>query len=152
MKWSHVYNPLVLWMLRSPVHGIVSHAFLALEFQGHTSGKHIHVPVEYVRDANTLWIFTQGSRQWWKNLQVEAPITVWLHGQPVTAMAKACAGQPESFRHALAVYLKRYPKRLKYFGIQQLPDGALDEDSFRSVAHKMVTIRVRLNTVRAAAY
>jgi hypothetical protein len=152
MKWSHMYNPLILLMLRSPLHGMVSHALLALEFEGRKSGNTVRVPVEYVRDGDTLWILSQASRTWWKNLQVEVPITIWLRGHPVRAMAKACAGQPESFRHALAVYLKRYPKRLKYFGIEQLPDGALDEDSFLVVTRRMVTIRIRLGTVRAAAH
>ena len=47
MKWSKLYNPLMKWLLRSPLHGVVSKMYLLVTFTGRKSGTVYSTPVEY---------------------------------------------------------------------------------------------------------
>ena len=64
MKWSKLYNPLMLWLLRSPLHGVVSSMYMVVNFTGRKSGKAYSTPVEYWQDGDTLMFFTTRSRVW----------------------------------------------------------------------------------------
>jgi hypothetical protein len=45
-------NPVSMFILRSPLHGVLSHAMMVLTFEGRKSGKKISVPVGYTRNGN----------------------------------------------------------------------------------------------------
>lgn len=67
-------NSTVKFILRSPVHGMISKAFLLITFTGRKSGKTYTTPVSYSRRGDELSIFTHA--RWWKNL-TGAPCKRW---------------------------------------------------------------------------
>lgn len=81
MNWQKLYNPPVLWLLRSPTHRLVDQQTLAITVTGRKSGKRYTFPVSYIRDGETLLVISQKSRSWWKNLRSGAPVTVLLQGR-----------------------------------------------------------------------
>ena len=78
-KWLFgLLNPVVTGLLRSPLHGLISHILMVLSFTGRTSGKRYAVPVGYLQQDNRLYVSCLAG--WWQNLP-GAPITVRLRGQ-----------------------------------------------------------------------
>lgn len=74
-------------LLRSPLHFLASENYMLISFTGRKSGNVYTTPVEYKRSGNTLIVFTQRQRSWWRNFQGSAPIRLRLHGQDVSGVA-----------------------------------------------------------------
>ena len=64
-----VINPVVKFILSSPVHGLMSHNTLVLDFKGRSSGKTYSTAVSYHISNGHVHYFTEKSNQWWRNLQ-----------------------------------------------------------------------------------
>ena len=63
MKWGKLFNRVVVALLDSPLHMILSGSMAVIEYTGRKSGKTYRVPVEYVRDGDTLDLSRLGQRQ-----------------------------------------------------------------------------------------
>ncbi len=85
MNWQKLYNPLVLWLLRSPLHRLADKQTIAITITGRKSGKRYTFPVSYVRDGETLLVISQKDRTWWKNLRNGTPVAVLLQGRRLQA-------------------------------------------------------------------
>ena len=72
-------NRLIIPLLRSPLHGIISNTLVLLSFQGRKSGKTYAFPTGYTQQENQIEIIS--SRSWWKNLRRNARATLWLKGK-----------------------------------------------------------------------
>jgi hypothetical protein len=48
MRWQKLYNPIVSWLLRSPLQGLMSSSTMLITFAGRKSGKTYTTPVNYV--------------------------------------------------------------------------------------------------------
>ncbi|MCS6872783.1 MAG: nitroreductase/quinone reductase family protein [Anaerolineae bacterium] len=119
-------NPMMLWLLRSPLHGLVSGRYLILSVTGRRSGKVYHVPVRYTQQGNTLYIITSAEYIWWRNLQDGAPVEVQLSG-------KRYQGYAEAFRE----------KALVAEAVQQAYPQLSAERAMQFAANK-VSLRVTL--------
>lgn len=80
-------NPLMLWLLRSPLHGIVSQKYLLITFTGRKSGKQYTTPVQYGRHNDTVWVLTSRDYIWWRNLRGGTAVTLQLRGKIVNGQA-----------------------------------------------------------------
>lgn len=84
MSW---YNPLVEFILQSPLHAMMSANTLLITYQGRKSGKTFTHPVDYEPHGDTILIFTKQSKAWWKNLQGDAPVTLLIKREKVNGVA-----------------------------------------------------------------
>jgi hypothetical protein len=50
------YNRPMSWILRSPLHRVLSKSTLLITLSGRKSGKLYTLPVNYVREGDILWI------------------------------------------------------------------------------------------------
>ncbi len=82
MKSSDLYNPLVKFILRSPVHWVMSHNTLLLTFTGRKSGQTYSTPISYARTGQVITLVTSRKHGWWKNMQAPRPVTVHMQGHP----------------------------------------------------------------------
>jgi hypothetical protein len=85
MNWQKLYNPPVLWLLRSPLHRLADKQTIAITVTGRRSGKRYTFPVSYIQDRETLLVISQKERAWWKDLRNGAPVTVLLQGRKLQA-------------------------------------------------------------------
>lgn len=88
-------NAPVRWILRSPLHGMLSSRILLLELTDLKSGAPFVIPVNYVRSGELLLCGSDFS--WWRNLEAEPRVRVELAGEPPRA------GRAEIVRDAGAV-------------------------------------------------
>jgi hypothetical protein len=75
-------NSLVLAILRSPAHRLLSGSAIELRYIGRRSGRHYALPVQYARDGSLLVVAPQGpaTKTWWRNFRTRQSVDVRLAG------------------------------------------------------------------------
>ncbi|HEU5347810.1 MAG TPA: hypothetical protein VFU63_04275 [Ktedonobacterales bacterium] len=145
MRWRWWFNTPMLWLLRSPLHGIVSGSMLAIRVRGRISGRMYTLPVNYLQNGLTLLILSTRDRTWWRNLEPKAPVTLWLRGRRVQAMAQAITS-PEEVIKGLLVVLRRSPRYQRSLGVALDAQGnARQNDQLARAASQYVVIRIALS-------
>ena len=77
--WSLI-NPVVAFLARSPLHFLISHQVLVIQFKGRKSGKQYLVPVSYHEHESSYTCVTLRSNIWWRNLKEVSHTQIWLKG------------------------------------------------------------------------
>ena len=103
-KWL---NRVMKFVLRSPLHGIVSKKIMLLTFTGRKSGKRYTIPVSYTQKGDTLIMFT--NHIWWKNLAEAVPVSLLLRGRQVKATVSQNTDDVEIIAPNLAEHLRDKP-------------------------------------------
>lgn len=137
------YNPLMIWLLRSSFHKMISGSILLLTVTGRKSGRTITTPVNYIRDGRTLWVASDRERVWWRNLTGGAPLTVLLARKTKPARGEVILHEKE-VAHALAEYFRLAPKMAKYFKVKLDSEGNPDPTDLGAAARKQVVIKITL--------
>ncbi len=133
-------NKMIMWMLRSPFHGIVSKNIMLITVTGRKSGKKYTLPVSYARDGDLLLCSTDREvRSWWKNLRGGADVVLRLRGKDVAGHADVIYDDPEAIAKGIGTMLKHVPRDAKYYNVrldeQKRP---LAEDIARSAQHRVI--------------
>lgn len=134
------FNRIMTWVLRSPLHRVVSGSILALTFSGRKSGKVYTTPLSYTRQGEQLIVFTHGA--WWKNLQGGAPVTVRVQGQDLPGQATAIAGDPATILPYLRTHLTQLTRDLRYYDVKLDANGKPNEGDLSKAAESSVLIRI----------
>jgi deazaflavin-dependent oxidoreductase (nitroreductase family) len=103
-------NALVLAILRSPLHRLLSGLAVELRYTGRRSGRKYVLPVQYARSGNRLVLWPQGAdrKSWWRNFRTPAAVTVRVAGRVYRGTARVVApGDPE-WERARSVYATRW--------------------------------------------
>src|SRR5262245_25017771 len=67
-------SPFMTWLLRSPLHGLLSSQVMLITVTGSVTGTRYTFPVNYVRDSGDLVVSSRVDRRWWRNLRGGAPV------------------------------------------------------------------------------
>lgn len=140
MKWANLYTPIIRWLLKSPLHRLLSDTLILITVTGRKSGKRYTIPVEYVRSGLAVYVLSRPERVWWRNLRDGASVMLQLRGEAVAAQAEATLGDVEAFQNAIGVYLAQYPKRATMLGIGRGDNGALREVDIVRAANEWIMI------------
>ena len=81
MNLWFLINPFVALLARSPLHFIISHQVLVIQFKGKRSGKSYLVPVSYHEHDSSYTCVTLRSNIWWRNLKCLSHTKIWLQGK-----------------------------------------------------------------------
>jgi len=106
-----VFNRMMKLILRSPLHGLVSRRTMLVTFTGRRSGKQYTTPVNYVRDGDTITLFSRRERRWWKNLRGGAPVSVRVRGQELKGVGEVVAADDKAIATALQDFYQRVSSR-----------------------------------------
>ena len=134
------FNPMMAWILRSPLHGMMSGSVMLVQFTGRKSGKHFETPVNYVRSGNDLLTISSRDRSWWRNLRGGGQATLVLQGKPVTA-----TGQTAETDELVAAWLDEMlavaPQYGGYLKIGKDEAGHPNPDDVAQAARSRVVVR-----------
>jgi hypothetical protein len=105
-------NRLVLWVLRSPAHRLLSGALLDLRYTGSRSGRAYALPVQYAADGDRCVVYPGHAERkvWWRSLIAPAPITAVVRGATRTGTGRVLTPADLGCAEARAVYAARWPK------------------------------------------
>lgn len=103
-------NALVLAILRSPVHRLLSGLAVELRYTGRRSGRTYALPVQYARTGDRLVLWPQGAdrKSWWRNFQSPRPVTVRLAGHGYRGTARVVAPAEPEWEELRSVYAARW--------------------------------------------
>ena len=141
------YNPIITWLLHSPLHGFVSKNMMLISYTGRKSGKSYTTPVNYLRMKDERGDFlattSQKERVWWRNLRGGAPVRVRIQGQERSASAEAIEDEVKVVDYLLA-YFQHAPQLARYFGVGMDASGKPNPEDVTRSAQGRVFIQTRL--------
>lgn len=137
------FNPMMIWLLKSPFHFFISKSTMLVTVMGRKSGKSISTPTNYVRDGNTLWVISWRERKWWRNLRGGANVRVLLAGKGVEGCGEVIE-EEKSVAQSLFEYYKKVPQVAKYVQIGLDATGLPIYADCERAAQKMVAVRIDL--------
>lgn len=139
---NQIGNPVIAFLLRSPLHSILSKNMLLMTVTGRKSGKTYTTPVGYVRSGADLLIVSSPDRAWWKNLRGGAAVSMRLHGHDRTGFGTALEDQP-GIAAALIELLTAAPQYQNYLKVFLTPDGQpIDPNALTEAAKARVMVKI----------
>jgi hypothetical protein len=137
---NRLLNPLVIALLRSPLHRLTSRTNALVTCRGRSTGRTYTLPLRYAQDEHGLWLHAARpeTKTWWRSLEGGAAVTVRLRGREVAAHAEAIRGDGPRVAEGLWAYYRRFPALAKSMGL------SWDPSSVDRAAAGSVMVRVKL--------
>jgi deazaflavin-dependent oxidoreductase (nitroreductase family) len=139
------FNPVMVWLLRSPFHGMLSKNTMLIAYSGRKTGKSYVTPVNYlcIDEDGTQVFYTTSYRErvWWRNLRGGAVVTLTLRGKEVPAQAAVIEGENEVAK-SLTSYLHTAPGLARYIQVGMDASGTPNMEDVAAAAKRMVMIRL----------
>ncbi len=136
-------NDFTKFILRSPLHGLLSGSMLLITVTGRKTGRIVTLPVQYLRDGNQLWITSTRERIWWHNLRGGAKVTMLLRGKDVKGQGEVIEDEQavvDSFRN----FFQLAPRSARYFNIRLDPQGEPEIEDIARLSRERVMVKVLL--------
>lgn len=137
-------NSFIQFLLRSPLHGVMSGSTMLITIKGRKTGRLITLPVNYVRDGNLLWVVSYRSRTWWRNISGGVPVKILLRGQEKEALADAILDEAK-VAEALGSYVQKFPISARAIGVR-LENGLPNREDLSQAAQERVMIRIEVKS------
>ena len=134
-------NDFMSWVLRSPLHGMLSKSTMLITVTGCRTGKKYTTPVEYYDQGGYLWVITSRNRTWWRNVRGGAEASLLLKRKSVTAFAETILDEAK-VEAQLREYVRRMPISARALGL--LENNALNEEAVKRVAKDRLFVRLAL--------
>jgi len=135
-------NRAMKFVLRSPMHGMVSKSVLLLSFTGRKSGKTYTTPVSYSQNDDRVTIFTHAT--WWKNLRNATPVTLRIRGRELQGLAEPVAEDKGAVAAGLAAHLRKVPSDARYYGVTFDELGNPRAEEVEQAVQSVVMIPIQL--------
>ena len=107
-------NSLVVGLLRSPFHRVLSGSTDAIRYVGRRSGRTVVTPTQFARSADGIVIMAghPTTKAWWRNFRQGHDLEVLLDGTwvPMRGVARVGAEDPGATAPLLDTYLTRFPR------------------------------------------
>jgi deazaflavin-dependent oxidoreductase (nitroreductase family) len=137
------YNQIMVWLLNSPLHGMLSGNMMVLNYTGRKSGKAYRLPVGYLHVGDMLLITSYKHRTWWRNLRGGATVTVRLQGKDIPAHAQVVEDD-QGVAEGLSVFIAGNPQAARMFGVNLDANQQPEPESLRQAVKDRVIVRTKL--------
>jgi len=134
-------NGFMSWVLRSPLHGMLSNGMMLITVTGSRTGKKYTTPVEYFREDELLWVMTSRDRTWWKNLRGGAEVSLLLKRKPITAIAEPDL-DAKAVEARMVEYIKHVPQAAKPLGIR-IENGKANAEDIARTAEDRLFVKIK---------
>jgi len=133
-------NPIVRFLLKSPIHFFWSKSLLLITFTGRRSGKQFTTPVRFVISGEIVRCFTSSENQWWRNLRGGSNVVLRIEGREAPYHAVAVENDPAETEKWLVYYLAKFPQDAAYHDIRLNKDKSLDTTSLKKASRNAIVI------------
>lgn len=144
-RWTTRLNPLVVRLLRSPLHHVIGGGLMLITVTGRRSGRRYTIPVGYQRDGDVLHVLVSKARrkQWWRNFRAPAALEVELRGERFAAVGHVVEPGSEPFFAVIEATLRRLPLLARQFGIVWNPRVGLGVEERTVLAREVALVAIR---------
>lgn len=136
-------DPVMAWVLKSPLHSLVSKNMLLITVTGRKSGKPITTPTAYLREGNALWIISQRGSKWWRNLRGGADAKVLLGGKSLEGRGSVIEDEP-AVAQRLFDNFKIDSRRARFAQVGLDQNGLPVFADCERAAKKMLAVKIEL--------
>ena len=137
-------NDFMSWVLRSPLHGLLSNEMMLITVTGRKTGRKYTTPVSYYRQNGYLWVMTSRDRTWWKNLKGGTEVSLLLRRQPVSAFAEPELDL-EAVQARMVEYLRHVPQAARPLGIR-MENGNVNPTDIARTSRERLFVRIEPHT------
>ena len=105
-------NAIVLAVLRSRAHRLLSASAIELRYTGRRSGRQYVLPVQYAGAGDELVVWPQHWQHstWWRNFRTPQPVTVRLAGRLHEGTARVVDPGDPQWQSVRQTYATRWPR------------------------------------------
>ncbi len=140
----------VRFLLRSPIHGLLSERIMLITFIGKKSQRRYTTPVRYVRAGTVVRCFTSTENSWWRNLRGGADVVLRIEGKDEKFEAAPIESDPEKIREALLHYLRVHPKAAGYHRIGLDMNGTPIAEDLDRASENTIVVEAQASPCRSA--
>jgi len=140
-------NPLVKFILNSPVHGLLSHSFMLVKFTGKKTGKEYITPMSHHVFGDTVIIVlaeTKG-RVWWLNYRETAPMSVCIRGQWEQGYASVVGPETPEYKKWFESVFAKAGFIPKIFGVEFDKNNGLTKEQISRLASRSGVVKFTKN-------
>lgn len=139
-------NPVVVRLLESRLHGLLSRGLMVIHIEGIRTGKRYRIPVGYQRQEDQLLILVSKSRRknWWRNFKSERRVAITVRGKPESGLASLVDKESELFRRCVNATFDRLPGLAGQFGIARIGEDGLTDDEWTVVKAEAQVLVINL--------
>ena len=137
------YNPIMVWLLYSPLHRIISGITMVIQYTGRKSGKQYRLPIGYLRVGDTLLTTSLKRRKWWRNLRGGAQVILRLKGKDVTGYSTTIEDE-QGVMEGIMAFINKDRKTARMFGVKPDMSGQVEAETLRQSASGRVIVRTTL--------
>ena len=135
-------NDFMAWVLRSPLHGMLSNGMMLITITGLKTGKTYTTPVGYYEEGAYLWVITSRDRTWWCNLQSGANVKLLLKRKSVTGFAETELDD-KAVEARMIEYLQHVPQAAKPMGIR-IENKIPNAEDVEHIAKDRLFVKIKL--------
>ena len=135
-----VANVVVRWLLRSPLHRLLSRSLMVIEYEGRRSGRRFRLPVGYVRHEGSILVLVSraDTKTWWRNFREPRAVRLRIAGEDVSGTARLA--DVFDVRALRMAYVSSSPRAAKAFRVPTLPDGTPDPDGLATADLPVIVV------------
>jgi len=137
-----ILNPVMMTLLKSPLHTLISDKILIITFNGRKSGKSYSTPVSYYQENGYVYCFTHAS--WWKNMNGGAKVRLLIRRVEFTGIATPIHENREKKIASLGKLLTAVPNDAVYYDVRKDQQGNLDQGDLARAVDDATMIEIRL--------
>ncbi len=138
-----VINPPITWLLKSPLHGVMSSNTLIVEFKGRRSNRIMSTPVSYHRSGHLLHSFTSRQGIWWRNLESGEVARLLVQGQWHIAQPQVILGVAD-IEVALDQFLRAVPRDASHSNVRLEKDGSPRPVDVQRASGELVLLKFKV--------
>ena len=146
IKVLRAANPMMMWLLGSPLHRLMSRDLLVMRFRGRKSGRQFSTPLSYVEVGGRLYLVTRRTvANWWRNMLGGAAVEVVWRGQKVSAQATVLESSGDEAEIGFRRFLSQNPGTASLlYQVDVGREGQLVDEDVRREIKDSIIVRVEL--------
>lgn len=136
-------NKVLAFLMRTPLHSIMSQHIMLITFRGRKSGKLFTTPIGYLRQGESVSCFTD--HKWWRNLVEQPEVTLLIRGKRYQGKAEVIHDDKEAIASALIEYCTHSPMAAQAFRVELDANKRPITASAHEQAQRLTLLRVQLS-------
>jgi deazaflavin-dependent oxidoreductase (nitroreductase family) len=137
------FNPIMIWLIKSPLHFFVSKNMMLITYTGRKSGKSYTIPVNYLQDGETLYTTSWRERTWWRNLREGKTVNLRLRGKDLEATPEVFETD-EGVASLLTPYFQIAPNMTRYFEVGLDSEGNPLPEDIVTAAKTRIMVQLKI--------
>ena len=136
-------NPVMMTVLKSPLHSVVSNQIMIISFTGRKTGRSYSTPVSYCQENANVICFTHA--RWWKNLVGGAEVRLLIRGREHIGTAIPILDDQGKKIVGLGKLLSAVPTDARFYDVAIDQQGNLDQSDLAWAVDNATMIEVHLD-------